>query len=992
MRRLRFIIGALLAVLWVAPLGAQQPGGTVRGRVIDESTQQPLSRVTVTVANRGAITQDDGQFVITGVPAGSHNVRGRMLGYAPQLRPATVVAGQAVEINFSMVPQAIALAEIVVTGYGEQSAGDITGAVSAITPEEFNPGRITTPAQLIANKAAGVQVVDNNEPGGGTTIRIRGATSVNASSDPLYVIDGMPIGTGAGGGLSAGRDPLNFLNPDDIESITVLRDASSASIYGANAANGVVLIQTKSRSGGRMGTQVTYSSSVSASGVTRLPEMLNAAEFRSAVQAHSSNASQLLNADTDWFDLVTRTAFGQEHNLSVANARENAFYRLSLGYLNQDGIIRATTTERLSLGLNFQQRLFSDRLNLQGSLKGSKATDQFTPGGVLGNASQMGPTQPVYDPTTATGYYDWTANPPSADNPVAIMNLARDRGVTWRSIGNVQAEYRMPFLQALRANVNVGYDVAKTERRTFTPSTLHSQLRETHGSLYLANQTQVNSVFEAYLNYQSTLNYLPGNVDLTGGYSYNTSHGDYPWFRVSGLATNLLGENGIPTGTTVQNISNVVDSKLISFFGRLNYNLNDRYLLAFSVRRDGSSRFGPGNQWGVFPSAAVAWRLSQEPFVRNITAISDLKLRASWAVTGNQAIGDYLQYATYTYGDAQVQYYLGADGFVTTIRPSAVDPNIKWEQTRSINVGLDFGFRGQRISGTIDWYTKKTSDMIFTVPVAAGTNLSNYVTTNIGNMENTGLEIGVSARILEGRDGGLSWTADFTAAHNANELTTINPRAVGSSRILTGGVSGGVGTYIQVLEPGAAINSFFVCRQAYDADGSPLENRYLSLTTDTVMTGCANAERRAYKSPWPTWQLGHTSHLTWHSFDLSFSLRAYLGNYVYNNVASSTGFYDQLTRGSPYNLSRSVLESGFSTAQYLSDYYVEDASFLRLDNVTVGYEFNYAGRPWHAYVAVQNVFTLTGYSGVDPTAGLNGLDNNIYPRSRTVTGGLSVRF
>jgi iron complex outermembrane receptor protein len=413
--------------------------------------------------------------------------------------------------------------------------------------------------------------------------------------------------------------------------------------------------------------------------------------------------------------------------------------------------------------------------------------------------------------------------------------------------------------------------------------------------------------------------------------------------------------------------------------------------LAVSVRRDGSSRFGPGNQWGTFPSVALAWRVSQEPFLRGFESLSDLKLRASWAKTGNQAFADYQQYSTYTVGDAQTQVQFG-NGFVTTIRPSAVDPNIRWEATQSVNIGLDFGFNNQRISGTVDWYNKKTTDLIFTVPVAAGTNLSNYVTTNIGSMKNQGLELALNARVIErGRDG-LSWIASFTAGHNTNELVDINPRAVGAQQILTGGVSGGVGTYIQVLEPGSPINSFFVCRQQYGTDGKPVNGGYLSLVGDTVLTGCSNAQRRAFHDPAPKWILGHTSSFTYHSFDFGFTLRAYLGNHVYNNVASNLGSYQELSRGSPYNLHASVLTTGFTSPQYLSDYYVEDGSFLRMDNVTLGYTFRYRGQPLRVYATVQNAFTITGYSGVDPTAGLNGLDNNIYPRSRTVTGGLSVRF
>jgi TonB-linked SusC/RagA family outer membrane protein len=1000
MRRVRYVVGALLAVIWIAPVRAQEPAGTVRGRVVEDATQQPLARVTVAVGARGALTQTDGSFIITSVPAGQGTLRVRMLGYAPVTRPVSVVANQTVVVDVAMTAQAISLAEIVVTGYGEQRAGDITGAVSQITPDEFNPGRIVTPALLVQSKVAGVQVVESNEPGGGTTIRIRGATSVNASSDPLYVVDGMPLGTGAGGGLSAGRDPLNFLNPNDIESITVLKDASAAAIYGSNAANGVVLITTKSATGGRRGTQVEYSSSFSASSVTRLPDMLTAAQFRTAVGTYAPGRSaSLLSANTDWFSQIDRTAYGQEQNVSLTTAGESMYYRLSLGYLKQDGILRGTTTDRLSLGLNYDQHLLNHALDFKLNIKGSRTNDRFTPSDVLGNAVGMAPTQPVRDSTNATGYYDWNTTGASASNPVASLNLSTDHGTTWRSVGNVQADYRFPFLQALRANLNLGYDVTQADRQRFFPTNLASQQRQGHGYLSLSNNSQANSVLEAYLNYAAPLNVLPGNVDVTAGYSYAMSHAQYPFFQESNLGSNLLGDNGIPTATTVQNTKFVVDSKLISFFGRLNYNVADRYLLAVSVRRDGSSRFGPTHAWGTFPSVALAWRLSQEPFLRSYSSLfSDLKLRASWAKTGNQAFADYQQYATYTYSDNQTQYQFG-NQFITTIRPSAVDPNIRWEATSSYNVGLDFGFRNQRFTGAIDWYTKKTSDLIFNVPVAAGTNFSNYLTTNIGGMENKGIEFSLNARVLEGRGNGLGWTATFTAGHNTNKLLSISQSV---ALVQTGFVSGGVGTRIQVFQPGYPINSFFVYEHKYKTTGCPSGQARCPIYSDTLLNmyvdrnndgAINNSDLRPFHDPFPKWQLGHTSYLTYRKFDLSFTLRANLGNYVYNNVASSNGAYQGLTSGgSPSNLHASVLKSGFVVPQFLSDYYVEDASFLRMDNITLGYTFQYRGQPLRVYAAVQNVFTMTGYTGVDPTAGLNGLDNNIYPRSRTFTGGLSVRF
>ncbi|HEV8599035.1 MAG TPA: SusC/RagA family TonB-linked outer membrane protein [Gemmatimonadales bacterium] len=1015
MKPLRYLIVALLAVLCLAPLRAEAQSGTIRGRVTDAVSQQPLAGVAVSFGSRSTQSRQDGQYVMTGVPAGTDSVRARLIGYSPTAQLVTLRGGQTVEVNLALRAQAVSLAEIVVTGYGEQRAGLITGAVTQVASEDFNTGRIISPEELIRSKVPGVQVADNNEPGGGLSLRIRGPTSVNASSEPLYVIDGVPVGTGAGGGLSAGRNPLNFLNPNDIETITVLRDASAAAIYGANAANGVVLIRTKT---GKAGTTFEYTGSMSSSRVTRLPNMLNAAQFRAAVEQYApQNLPQLQSANTDWLDLVTRTAFGQEHNAAVSGTSENLNWRLSGGFLDQDGIVEGTTVQRVSLALNLQQRLLRDHLDVRANLKGSRAKDLFTPGGVLSNAAQFGPTQPVFDPTRPTGFYDWPGPGgdykalTSPDNPLAILALVTDRGTTYRSIGNVQGAYRFPFLEALQAHVDLGYDITRTDRLVFQPSTLHSQQKTGNlGSDYRANQSQSNTGIETYLTYGTPLNVVPGTLDLTGGYSYAWSHAEYPFYQANGLSTDLLGGNGVTSARDVQNVQNIQESRLISFFGRANYNLKDRYLLAASVRRDGSSRFGPGQAWGTFPSVSGGWRISEEPFMHG-SGISDLKLRASWAKTGNQAFGNYQPFAAYLLGDAQTQAQFG-NTFVPTIRPGAVDKNIKWEETRSYDVGLDFSLLNNRLSGTIDWYKKNTDDLIFTVPVAAGTNLSNFVTTNIGSMQNTGVELSLSANLIHPRRAGsLSWAADFTAAHNTNELTSINPITGASTNILVGGIAGGVGTFIQVLRPGVPVNSFYVFEHIRGADGKPIyedrqglsggaftgnpdgtiniQDLYVDQNGDNVID---QDDRRPFHSPQPKWMLGHSSYLGYRSFDLSFTLRSYLGNWVYNNVASNLGTYEEVKRGSPYNLHASVLETGFVTPQYLSDFYVEDGSFLRMDNISLGYTFNYRGRPVRLFGTVQNAFTITGYSGVDPTAGLLGIDNNIYPRSRTFTAGLTLRY
>jgi TonB-dependent starch-binding outer membrane protein SusC len=1006
-RRLRFSIGVFLVALWVSPAFAQEPTGSVLGHVTDRLTQGPIQGVSISIGSRTAVTRADGSYLINGVPAGSDSLRARMIGYDPQSQLIEVVSGQTLIVDLTLNAHAVNLSEMVVVGYGEQAAGNITGAVTNVKPEEFNTGRIITPTELIQSKVAGVQVVESNEPGGSTTIRIRGPSSTGASNDPLIVVDGVPLGGGAstGSGVTAGRDPLNFINAEDIASITVLRDASAAAIYGTNAANGVVIITTKRGGQGRPAFE--YTGTLSSSSVTRLPSMLNAAQFRAAVQQYDADhgttyTSQLLNANTNWFDQVDRTGFGQEHTFAFSGAGGSMDYRFSLNYLNQKGIIDDTKAERVTLGANYNQRLLDDRFNLKVNLRASRAGDKFTPGGVLSNAAQMGPTQPVKDPTTQTGFYDWPGNQlTSADNPVAIVKLASDKATTDRVVGGVQSEYRLPWLEGLAANLNVGFDGSSAERTFFDPSTLHAQSKTGTNGRYARNSiSEVNTVVDAYLHYAVPRTVGPGLLDVTGGYSFAKSHGEFPTITATGLSTDLLGSDGIPAADFVSSTQNVQDSKLISFFGRVNYNVNDRYLAALSVRRDGSSRFGPSNQWGTFPSVALAWRLSDESFLKGFSALSDLKLRATWARTGNQSFGNYLWATSYQVGDAQVQYSFG-DTLFTTIRPNGVDPNIKWEATRTYNLGLDFGFKDQRFSGAIDWYDKRTSDLIFAVPPPAGSALSDLVLTNIGTMRNQGIEMSLSARVLQGGSKGLNWNADFTFASNRNRLLSINPNTSAATQILTGGIAGGVGSRIQVLMAGEPVNSFFVYQHKRDANGKPI---YADVNGDGSITDIdlyvdrngdgqiTQDDRRAFHDPAPKFILGHSSYLSYGKFDLGFTVRAYLGNYVYNNVASNLGTLSELGRGSPYNLHSSVLKTGFATPQYLSDYYVEKASFLRMDNLTLGYTFSIAGKPARAFGTLQNVFTITGYDGVDPTAGSNGIDNNIYPRSRTFTSGLSLRF
>jgi TonB-dependent starch-binding outer membrane protein SusC len=976
------LLPLLCLFLLVLPLSAQEQVGTITGRVFDIATEQPVAGVTLTVAQRSTLTGADGRFIVVNVPAGTHEIRLAMLGYREEVQSVTVAAGQTVSMAIGLTPEAIALEQLVVTGYGTRRAGDITGSVERVGEEQFNTGRIVSPEELIQGRVAGLQVIDSGEPGGGIQIRIRGGTSVNASNEPLFVVDGVPLPTG--GGLSAGRNPLNFLNPDDIGSVTVLKDASATAIFGSRGANGVIMIET--RRGSLREPQFTYTGSFSSSTATRLPQMLSADQFRTVVEMTNPHRLQYLGeATTDWQAAVLRTGLGQEHSFAVAGAGDDMTYRLSLGYLGQEGIIRGSKTERVSAALVASHRLLDDRLNVRAHLRGARTDDLFTPGGGIAAATIFDPTHPVWTPA---GYFEQRAFDFAPNNPMAELELGSVEGTTFRGLGNLDVEYLLPFVDNLTATARLGFDVASSERREFFPRTLWGQQKalERAGYLSRSNPRETTALLDAFLTHRAF--FSTSDLETTVGYSYETSRGDYPWFRAWGLESDLLGPDGLPVALITEPRLNVTERKLASFFGRVNYTLNDRYLATVSVRRDGSSRFGPANQWGTFPAVALGWRLSEERFMEGTDLFSDLKLRASWGVNGNQAFGDYQWIPTYRYGDGFSQVQFG-DEWVTTIRPTAVDPNIKWEETTSYNVGLDYGFMNNRIVGSLDFYVKDTDDLLFRVPVAAGTFLSNFVTTNIGSMRNRGFEFSIGGDVLQADEGrGLSWNTSFTAATNRNRLLTVNPFGDGTDQILVGFVAGGVGTRIQVLMPGYPINSFFVLQHRMGEDGRPVPHGSMSEMYESP-------ERAPFKSPDPTWMFGHSSRFGWGDFGLSYSLRAHLGNYVYNNLASYMGYYNRLNEAAgPVNLHASVSEYHFRDAQFFSDVYVEDASFLRMDNLTLDYTLPaFRGmQQVRLFGTLQNVFTLTSYKGVDPEAGLNGIDTHIYPRSRTFSTGASIVF
>jgi TonB-dependent starch-binding outer membrane protein SusC len=976
----QLLLPLLCVLLAVAPLAGQQQAGTVTGRVFDSATEQPLAGVSVTVADRSTLTGADGRFILVGVPAGTHQLRLGMFGYRDEQRAVTVAAGETVNVQIGLTPEAIALEQLVVTGYGTRRAADITGSVDRVAQEDFNSGRIVTPEQLIQGRVAGLRVIDSGEPGGVVNIRIRGGTSVNASSEPLFVLDGVPLPSG--GGLSAGRNPLNFLNPEDIESITVLKDASATAIYGSRGANGVIFIET--RRGSLREPQLAYTGSFSSSSAVRLPQMLTPEQFRTVVEMTAPRQLEHLGeATTNWQDALLRTGVGQEHTMAVAGAGDNLSYRLSLGYLDQEGVVRGSKTERLSAALTASHRLLDDRLNLRASLRGARTQDDFTPGGGLGTATIYNPTHPT---VTTSGFFEQTTFPLGPNNPLAELTLGTEEGTTYRSVGGLEAEYELPFVDNLMATARLGYDVASSERRAFYPATLWGQQKQTYpGYMNRSNPRETTALLDAFLTHRAL--FATSNLETTAGYSYESSRGDYPFFEARGLPFHEEIETRVPG----------VERRLISFFGRANYTLHDRYLATVSLRHDGSSRFGPGNQWGTFPAVALAWRVSEESFMAGPAWLSDLKLRASWGVNGNQAFADYMWVPSYRFGDAFTQAQFG-DQFVGTIRPTAVDPNIKWEETTSYNVGFDYGLLNNRLTGSLDYYWKDTDNLIFRIPVAAGMFLSDFVTTNIGEMRNRGLELSLQADLLPASaDRRLSWSTTFTAAHNTNELVSINPFGEGADQILVGGIFGGVGNTIQVLQPGYPVNTFLAYRHRYDDQGRPIATGTLAamyLCAPGVEEPCT-PERVPNKSPDPSWMFSQSSQFGYGDWGLSYSMRANLGNYVYNNLASYQGYYNRLNeQAGPTNLHASVSSTHFREAQYFSDVYIEDASFLRMDYLTVDYRLpQFRGvRQTRLFGTVQNVFTLTRYKGVDPEAGLLGIDTHIYPRSRTFTTGASIIF
>ncbi len=955
---------------------------TVSGTVLEESGE-PVIGLTVLVkgSSTGTETDIDGHYSISAPSDGT--LVYSCIGYVTQ---EVKVAGRNV-IDVTVKTDSELLSDAVVIGYGTTAKKDLTGSVATMKTKDFNAGLISTPEQLINGKVSGVQIMSSSgSPTSGSTIRIRGGASLNASNDPLIVLDGVPLEIGG----IAGNDGnfLSLINPNDIESMTVLKDASSTAIYGSRASNGVILITTKKGASEKIIVSLTSTQSVQWK--SKLADMMSYDDFVSVAQGLGTDYSQYLGSEhTDWNDQIYQAAFGTDNNLSVSGqAAKWLPFRASVGYYDQNGILKTDNAKRVSGNLNLAPAFFKDYLKFNISLKGAYNRNTFANTGAIWNAATFNPTVPVYSGSDALGgFYEITSSTGVPDmsavkNPLGLLEQTDATSDVYRLVGNIDADYRFHFLPDMKIHVTGGYDYATGKGRSFTPATAASAY-ETKGYLNAYGPARkYNRLFTAYLNYNREIEAINSHIDVTAGYDYQYWKATYP-----------AGDNYNAAGESLNQAWTATDNRhaLISYYARLSYSYDSRYLLTATIRRDGTSRFSRDTRWGTFPSVALAWRLSEESFLENAPWMDDLKIRASYGVTGQQdGIGNYNYLPTYWSGTSSNQY-IGSDGsFVNTYLPSSYVSDLKWETTKSFNLGLDWAFLDNRIQGSFDWYTRKTEDLIATVPAPAGTNFSKMITTNVGNVSSSGIEASINLVPVKTRD--WTWNVGFNATWQNVEITNLTLVDNGEvTKTLTGPTVDS--KYVQVMTEGQAPYSFFVYKQLYGEDGRPIEGAYADLDGDGVIN---INDRYCYHSPAPDWIFGFNTSVSWKKLSVSATFRANVGNYVYNAMAMNTGATETMKYSAPQlsNLSASYLKTGFATRQFYSDYYVENASFLKMDNLTVSYDFGRILREkmgLQLSLMMQNVFTITKYTGVDPEIS-NGFDSSFYPRPRIVSLSLGLNF
>ena len=868
--------------------------------------------------------------------------------------------------------------QVVLIGYGKQKKTDVTGSIASVTSKDFNGGA-TSPAQLIQGKTPGVQITTNSgAPGAGASIRVRGTASLTGSNSPLIVIDGVPQDFG---GINGAADPLSLINPNDIESFDILKDAASTAIYGNRATNGVVLITTKKGTAGKF--KVNFSTLASVSTKMGNVDVLNADQYKEFVNTYANDnyKSKLGTANTNWQDLIYQAAWGADNNLVFTGGVKGLPYRLSLGYNHQNGIVKTNEFKRSSFGLNLNPKFFDNHLAVNVNLKGTYTDNRFVPDGVISSATYFDPTQPVYSGNSNYGgYYEWLLNGGlnvnANANPLAMIAANSKHSSVYRGLGNIQLDYKFHFLPDLHFNVNAGYDYAKSEGVNRV-SPIYKAGFANKGSVNLYSMEKKNKLFEAYFNYTKKISEV--NVDLTAGYAYQDFYTAVP------PSTTDVGQG---TDTASNNFE--TQNTLISFYGRAIFTIANKYIINGSVRRDGSSRFYNGsrdNLFGWFPGVSLAWRMDQENFLKD-SNINTLKLRAGWGQTGQQELyTNYPSFASYNQSGTGAYYQFGQN-YYFMYRPGAYNPYLTWETTTTKNIGLDFGFLNKRVTGSVDFFQKDTKDLIVDVAIAAG-DLSNHNILNVGNIQNKGFEATVN--FIPVKNENTTWELGFNATHYKPVVTKLANNADDTFFLPTGGISGGVGNTIQAHAVGYAPSSFLVYQQVYDVNGKPLDGVYVDRNGDGMIS--AN-DKYYYKSTTPDVIFGFNTKLSHRNWDLSMSGRAVLGNYVYNNAASNSSINSALTNEYLQNVYSTAKTYAFKGNELFSDIYVENASFFRLDNVNLGYNFTdfmTKGNNLKVYAMVQNVFVVTKYSGVDPEV-FGGIDNGYYQVPRVYSLGLNFQF
>ena len=1022
LRALTLASGLLLTVSSFAQSNA------IKGHVKDASGE-PIMGATITVNGKAVgITDMDGNFSVDAAPGA--NLTFTYLGMTPQ----TVKASS--NMNITLEDDSKALNEVVVIGYGVAKKSDLTGSVTAIKPDSKNKGVVVNAQDMLTGKVAGVNITSNDgTPGGGAKIRVRGGSSLNASNDPLIVIDGLAMDNDGVKGLS---NLLSVVNPQDIESFSVLKDASATAIYGSRGSNGVIIITTKKGRKGQKPT-VSYSGSITISEKKNTIDVLNADEFRATVEKlygkDSEAYSALGTANTNWQDLIYRTAISHDHNITVSGAAKSLPYRVSVGYTDQQGIVKTSDFKRATASLNLNPSFFQDHLTLNLNAKGMYARTLYTDGSVVSAAVRMDPTQDPYNFTSEYhknqlrdkdgnslldqtlknygGYFQWSKKAEYGDNtwpftydsttqmpnPLSLLDQGSQIAHSRSFIGSADIDYKVHGFEDLRLHATLGADISKgRQSQSFATSCTNALYYGSYGGEEILKR---NLSLSAYAQYYKDFNKIH-HFDIMAGYEWQhfwrSKNNDYVgYYPETNNDASLAGTERPHTPYSEKS-----ESYLVSFFGRANYTLLDRYFLTATVRDDGSSRFK--EHWAWFPSFAFAWKANEEAFLKNANWLSDLKLRLGYGKTGQQAgsIGDYEWIPSYSISTGTNGFY-PVTGTGELYRPNNYRPDLKWETTSTYNVGLDWGILDQRLSGSVDWYYRKTTDLLNYAPLSSMAGYKNQAWQNIGSLKNTGVEAAITWRAIQTKD--WFWTMTYNFTYNKNEITDLNGVSENGAPVVNTNikVGDGSGAYLQANQVGYAMNSYYVYQQVYDKNGKPIENCVVDRNGDGKIN---ESDKYLYKSPAAPVTMGFSSRLEYKNWDFGFSLRASIGNYVYNNVEQSmsnmnTGEWFSNSLKYFSNRMKSTVERNWQTYEItskLSDYYVKNASFLKCDNITLGYSFNnlFKSSGWHglsgrAYATASNVFTITNYDGLDPEVG-DGNDNNLYPRPFSVVVGLSLNF